>query len=172
MVSHLNWWMMFSSVNFSEPTLAWILRGNDHFTSTSALVNQNTALQTDLNHGQNTYWVSALQFPGNQCCVGLEGWENYGSVFGVFKNYLIFQNSRHSDKRKHTRKRWKINEVNPLQRFFDYLQDGLKSMDEMFLLIDNAIIKLQLDVEAQRRVNLLKRFFKSTEGVISLNIPA
>lgn len=90
----------------------------------------------------------------------------------MFKNYLIFQNSRHSDKRKHTRKRWKINEVNALQRFFDYLQDGLKSMDEMFLLIDNAIIKLQLDVEAQRRVNLLKRFFKSTEGVISLNIPA
>lgn len=59
-----------------------------------------------------------------------------------------------------------------MQRFFDYLQDGLKSMDEMFLLIDNAIIKLQLDVEAQRRVNLLKRFFKGTEGVISLNIPA
>lgn len=52
-----------------------------------------------------------------------------------------------------------------------HLHDGLKNMGEILLLIDNVVIELQLYIEAQRRLHLLKGFFQCTQTVICFNIP-
>lgn len=53
-----------------------------------------------------------------------------------------------------------------------YLQDDLENASELFFLVDNFVIELQLNVKTQVGAYILKYFFQGAEIGISFNVPA
>ena len=53
-----------------------------------------------------------------------------------------------------------------------YSQDDSKSMSKLFFFVDDMVIELQLDVEAQMGINALECILQRAERVVCFDVPS
>lgn len=115
-----------------------------------------------LHNVQLTYRVCALQFTHELCSIGLKTREKYRPILGVLRNHLETQmcHAIQLDRRQTSQESFERSMK------YLYLEDGLEDASELFLLVFKAVIKFQLNVEAQSWIDLLERFFKCAKSVL------